>query len=267
MDTKLPFDIDNYHRVFKKYPKSLMQSGDRVYGVWLIGNYYKRKEGYHGEFPPSFLERIYALFPDKESILHVFAGTIKDGRKVTTVDLNPDLNPTIVCDAVKMSDHLAPNSFDLVIADPPYSKKDAKIYGLPLVNKRLALREIRKVTKTDGILVWLDLQTPIYRKVDWELLGMIGISCGTNRAFRVATIFQASKEGVTDGIDCATSDGRPKTHKRQKRDVEFGERPERVDDQNKHGNLQNNSSNRRRTQDKRSPQICRENRLPTSTTV
>jgi hypothetical protein len=192
MDNKLPFDIDNYHRVFKKYPKSLMQSGDRVYGVWLIGNYYKRKENFHGEYPPSFLERIYALFPNRESVLHLFSGTIKDGKTSTTVDINPDRNPTIVCDVKEVSNYLESKSFQLVIADPPYSKKDAKIYGVPLVNKRLALREARKVTEDGGILIWLDLQTPIYRKIDWNLLGMIGISCGTNRAFRVATIFQAT---------------------------------------------------------------------------
>lgn len=188
----MAFDIDNYHKVFKKYPKSLMLSGDRVYGVWLIGNYYKRKEGYHGEYPPSFLERIYALFPGKHKILHMFSGTIKGAREVTTVDLNPDLNPSVVCNVTEMSNFLPTNHFELVVADPPYSRKDAAIYGVPLVNKRLALREARKVTQKGGVLVWLDTQTPIYRKLDWNLLGMIGVSCGTNRAFRVVTLFEAA---------------------------------------------------------------------------
>lgn len=191
MDNKLAFDIDNYHKVFKKYPKSLMLSGDRVYGVWLIGNYYKRKEGYHGEYPPSFLERIYALFPGRHKILHMFSGTIKGDREVTTVDINPELNPSVVCNVTEMANFLPNEHFELVVADPPYSRKDADIYGVPLVNKRLALREARKVTQKGGVLVWLDTQTPIYRKLDWNLLGMIGVSCGTNRAFRVATLFES----------------------------------------------------------------------------
>jgi hypothetical protein len=193
MDNKLPFDIDNYHRVFKKYPKSLLLSSDRVYGVWLIGNLYKRANTYHGSYPHGFLDRIYALFPNREKVLHLFSGTIKDGKKSITVDLNPELKPTVVCDVKEVSQHIK-EKFPLAIADPPYTKKDAKIYGLPLVNKRLALREIRKVIEDDGILVWLDTQTPIYRKVDWNLLGMIGLFCGTNRVFRSITIFQASKD-------------------------------------------------------------------------
>ena len=126
MDNEIAFDIENYHKVFKKYPKSLMMSGERVYGIWLIGNYYKRKEGYHGEYPPSFLERIYALFPRRNKILHMFSGTIKDSRDVTTVDLNPDLNPTVVCDVTKMSECLPLKTFELVIADPPYTKKGCR---------------------------------------------------------------------------------------------------------------------------------------------
>jgi hypothetical protein len=194
MDNKLPFDIDNYHRVFKKYPKCLMESAGRVYGQFFIGNYYKRKEGYHGEYPPSFLERIYALFPGRDRVLHLFSGTIKDEGRSTTVDINPTMTPSIVCDVTEVSQHLPPKSFPLVICDPPYSKKDAKIYGTPLVNKRLALREARKVTQDGGILIWLDTQVPIYRKLDWKLTGMIGIFCGTNRVIRVATIFQAAEE-------------------------------------------------------------------------
>ena len=188
------FDIDNYHKIFKKYPKCLMESGGRVYGIWMIGNYYKRKEGYHGEYPPSFLNRIYALFPKRDNILHMFAGTIQDGVKATTVDVNPDLNPTVVCDVLEMSKYMPNNSFDLVIADPPYTKKDAKIYGVPLINKRLALREARKMCKDGGVLCWLDTQVPIYRKLDWDLLGMVGVFCGTNRVIRSVTFFQAAQE-------------------------------------------------------------------------
>jgi hypothetical protein len=186
------YDIDNYHRVFKKYPKCLMDSGGRVYGIWMIVNFYKRKEGYYGEYPPSFLKRVYALFPDRERLLHLFSGTIKDEKSVT-VDINEDLNPTVVCDVTRISEFLDP-VFDLIIADPPYSKADAKKYGVSLVNKRLALREARKVASKNAVLVWLDTQVPIYRKLDWELLGMIGVYCGTNRVFRVTSIFKANEE-------------------------------------------------------------------------
>jgi hypothetical protein len=186
------FDIDNYHRVFKQFPECLMESRGRVYGIWMIGNFYKRKIGYHGEYPPSFLKRIHALFPERKKVLHLFSGTLTDYPGASTIDLNPEYNPTVVGNVLDVSEHFPKEKFSLIIADPPYSKKDATIYGVSLVNKRLVLREVRKVVEPDGILVWLDTGVPIFRKIDWNLIGMVGVFCGTNRTFRVVTIFQAS---------------------------------------------------------------------------
>jgi hypothetical protein len=191
---EVPFDIDHYHQVFKKYPKCLMESAGRVYGIWIIGNLYKRKEGYHGEYPPSYLKRVHALFPKNNKVLHLFSGTIKDREEATTVDINPDLNPTIVDNVLNVSQHLPRNSKNLIIADPPYSKKDATRYGVSLVNKKMVFREARKVAEEGAVLVWLDTQIPIFRKIEWNLLGIIGVSCGTNRVARFASIFQTSTD-------------------------------------------------------------------------
>ena len=190
----LPFDIENYHKVFSKYPPCLMDSNGRVYGIWMIGNLYRRKIGYHGEYPPSFLRRIHALFPDYEKVLHLFSGTLSDYPGAATVDLNPEFSPTVVDNVLNTSKHFTRNQFDIVIADPPYSLKDAKIYGVPPVNKKMVFREARKVIEEGGILVWLDTQVPIYRKIEWDLLGMIGLFCGTNRVTRMVSFFQASPD-------------------------------------------------------------------------
>jgi hypothetical protein len=254
MDNKLPFDIDNYHRVFKKYPKCLMESAGRVYGQFFIGNYYKRKEGYHGEYPPSFLERIYALFPNREKVLHLFSGTIKDEGRSTTVDINPEMNPSIVCNVTEVSQHIPPKSFPLVICDPPYSKKDAQIYGTTLVNKRLALREARKVTQDGGILVWLDTQVPIYRKLDWKLTGMIGIFCGTNRVIRVATIFQAEENFSEE-------------QNQDEQSVEFGKQNKESNDSNQRGDQVIVSGNRRRSPRQQLSQTLKQSQLPRQVTV
>jgi hypothetical protein len=201
--SKLPFDIDNYHKVFNKYPKCLMESSNRVYGIWIIGNLYKRPHGYYGEYPPSYLKRIKALFPNNKKIIHLFSGTIDDAPEEMTVDINPELNPTIVGDVLNISSHIARNSRDLVIADPPYSKKDAARYGTLPVNKKMVFREARKIVEEDSVMVWLDTMTPIYRKVEWNLLGIIGVHCGTNRVARFASIFQASKDTIYDA-HCAS---------------------------------------------------------------
>jgi hypothetical protein len=191
---ELPFDIDNYHKVFKKYPKCLLESAGRVYGVWAIGNYYKRKVGYHGEYPPSYLKRVHALFPQQTRVLHLFAGTIEEYPGATTVDLNPTLKPTIVDDVLNVSAHLPRGAKNLVICDPPYSKNDATKYGVALVNKKMVFREARRVVEEGAVLVWLDTQIPIFRKIEWNLLGIVGVFCGTNRVARFASMFQASTD-------------------------------------------------------------------------
>ena len=187
------FDIDNYHKEFSKYPKCLMESAGRVYGVWMTGNYYKRTVGYHGEYPPSYIRRVKALFPNCSPILHVFGGTVPSSETEHTVDLNPDLKPTFLCQAEELDQHVGDTKYPLVMADPPYTKDDANKYGYPMPNTRKALRAIRNVIADDGILVWLDLRVPIFRKLDWNLLGMILLFTGTNRVVRAISIFQAAK--------------------------------------------------------------------------
>jgi hypothetical protein len=187
----LPFDIDNYHRVFKKYPKCLMESDGKVYGWWYFGNLYKRVKGYHGEYPPSYLRRMRALFPEQSPVLHVFGGTVPPAEGEIKIDINPKLRPDVCCNVQALPFKVG--TFGIVYADPPYTKEDARKYGYKLPNMRLVLRSIRRVTKPGGILVWMDTKVPIFRKLDWELLGTIGLFTGTNRVVRVCSIFQATE--------------------------------------------------------------------------
>ena len=187
------FNIDNYHKTFKLYPKCLMESAGRVYGVWMTGNYYKRTEGYHGEYPPSYIKRVKALFPNRSPVLHVFGGTVPSSETDHTVDLNPDLNPTFLGKAEDVDRLVGENKYPLIMADPPYTKDDANKYGYPMPNNKQVFRSLRKVATDDGVLVWLDLRVPIFRKIDWSLLGMILLFTGTNRVVRAISIFEAAK--------------------------------------------------------------------------
>lgn len=192
MSNELSFDIENYHKTFNKYPECLMESVGRVYGVWMVGNYFKRKEGYYGEYPPSYIKRVKALFPGRSPTLHVFGGTVPNNDLEHTVDLNPSLNPTFLGKAEDVGQLVGDNKYPLIMADPPYTKEDAKKYGYKMPNNRLVLRAIREVSTDDGVLVWLDTKVPIFRKLDWSLLGMIMLFTGTNRAIRAISIFKAS---------------------------------------------------------------------------
>jgi len=184
------FDIDNYHRVFNKYPKCLMESDGRVYGFFFIGNYYKRKTEFYGAYPPSYLKRIRALFPDHSPALHVFGGVAEPEEEEIKIDINPLLKPTVCCNAQQLP--FKDETYKIVYSDPPYGPTEAKKYGFKLPNIRLVLRELRRVTQKDGILVWLDTRMPIFRKKDWLLIGAIGLFTGTNRVIRLISIFQAN---------------------------------------------------------------------------
>jgi hypothetical protein len=191
---EVPFDIDNYHRIFKDYPKCLMESAGRVYGQYFIGNYYKRKNGYYGEYPPGYLKRIRALFPNRKPALHLFGGTVEPEEDEFTVDINPERNPSVCCEATEIHKYFDKDTFEIIYADPPYSKVDAEKYGYAYPNKKMVLRACRKIAKQGSVLVWLDTSVPIFRKGEWNLLGMIGVFTGTNRVLRSATLFEASKD-------------------------------------------------------------------------
>jgi hypothetical protein len=188
-------DIDNYHRVFSKYPKCLMESDGRVYGVWMIGNDYKAKAGYYGEYPPSFLERIMALCGYSRT-LHLFSGSIQSRPGDMTVDINPALNPDLVCSATDVSQYTN-DVFPLIMADPPYSAEHAAKYGTKPINKPKVMREMRKMISDNGILAWLDTSNPIYRgpnykkgNPEWSLIGFIAVYLGTNKVYRAVTFFE-----------------------------------------------------------------------------
>lgn len=194
------FDIGNHKA---KFPNACMAySNQWLYGFWVIGNMYKAPNGYYGEYPPSYIERVTSLFPLYTNILHLFSGAVSsDKYPGTTVDINPNLNPDICGNAEDVSNVLGSKRFNLIMADPPYTVADAREYGqyMPeevrdqgtkMPNKLRVMRECRKVISDDGVLVWLDTRKPMYRKIDWRYSGLIAVDCGTNRAVRGAWIFE-----------------------------------------------------------------------------
>jgi len=115
--------IENYHRKYPKYPKLYIVSNKRIEGVWYVGRALYRKVDYYGEYPPEYLKRIYTLFPDCRTRLHLFSGIVKD-LNGTTFDINPKVKPDVCGDVMEIEKYFEPNTFDLIIADPPYERKD-----------------------------------------------------------------------------------------------------------------------------------------------
>lgn len=177
----------------EKFPQTcVVEKGSRLYGIWMIGNQYKRTSDYYGSYPPSYLDRVYSLFPNHRQVLHLFSGKVNSEIGVR-FDLREDVGADVVGDAHYISKYFPEDTFDLVIADPPYSKEDAKEYGTSLPVSWKVLREVYPIVQPDGFVVWLSTKPPMYRGDMWKLAGLIGLHVGTNKVFRAVTILQSIK--------------------------------------------------------------------------
>jgi hypothetical protein len=183
--------IDSYVRV-TRLPRSLFVSEDgRIVGTWIMGNDYRVRTGFYGGYPAGYLRRMRALFPEKRKALHLCSGMVD---LVTwpgdTVDVDEQHKPTYCCNAERLLGRVPLGSYDIVLADPPYSYEDAKRYGTPMIDRNAVIGQLAEGLSPGAHLVWLDQVLPMYRKTDWMLEGVIGMVKSTNHRFRVVTIFR-----------------------------------------------------------------------------
>jgi hypothetical protein len=180
-----------YAAAFPDFP-TMWHSKGWILGVWNIGNNYKGS-GYHGSYPSSYLKRITSLFPDCKKVLHLFSGSLPEDKRYTRVDIKPELKPEILCDAEELSNHIDPESYDIIYADPPYTNSDALQYGTPMCNRNKVLKECYKILKPGGYVCWMDMVLPMYSKEAFQRIGEISISRSTNHRVRTVFIFQKKK--------------------------------------------------------------------------
>lgn len=163
------------------------EDGGRLEGLWILGNNY-RGSGYHGAFPPGFMRRVRAMFPDFKQMVHLFSGSLPPDPDTIRVDMNPANNPDICADAHDLG--FMVRGKHLVVADPPYTGEDCDHYGVPLIRRGVVLGQLRRVLEPGSFLVWLDQVWPMYSKRDWILRGLIGVVRSTNHRARVVTILE-----------------------------------------------------------------------------
>lgn len=206
---------DNYSRAFPDRP-GLLASKDWLTGTWAIGACYKNPNKIYGAYPYGYLDRVHAIFPNATSVLHVFSGgmtkeaaeesawqyspcsawqyaTCGDTRRMELVDVcGPEQgrHPTWQGDVFDMPGSWR-DSFDLILADPPYSAEDAAKYGTPMVNRGKVAHHLRQFCRIGGSLVWLDTVWPMHRKTEWRTYGHIGLVRSTNHRMRLVSIFEA----------------------------------------------------------------------------
>lgn len=179
--------VNNYNNTFSKFP-SMWHDKGWILGVWNCGNDYSNNSKFYGQFPHGYLKRLMSLWPDKKKVLHVFSGSLPPGN-YTRVDINPALNPDILCNAERLSEHIA-DFFDLIILDPAYDKSDAARYGYKLPNKHKVIRECFKVAEPGAHMCFLDTRLPMYNKEEWKRVGEIMLTRSTNHRVRGTFIFE-----------------------------------------------------------------------------
>ena len=94
-----PERIDNYRREIG-IPYLGHENG-WTYGTWFMGNSYEKKTDYYGGFQGNFLKRISALFPDRQRVLHLFAGKVDLGISNPPGAVMP--RPATVCQFISMT--------------------------------------------------------------------------------------------------------------------------------------------------------------------
>lgn len=184
--------VSHLNKAYPKYPITVKDKG-WVYGVWYCGTSFVKAEIY-GQHPPTYLKRLRALFPGSVDWLHCPSGIIEhgkiDGKTVRTVDLVSRRNgcPEIIACASNLP--FTDNSFDVVEADPPYSREHEKIYETGKYPRYKSMAEFRRVLRPGGHLCWLDVRYPSYRRRDWNIVGLIGVVTGFERVTRILSIFE-----------------------------------------------------------------------------
>lgn len=177
-----------YNTVFRRYPGSTLAvtDGRFISGVWLLGNNYKGS-GFYGAYPPQYVKRVMALFPDAKQVMHLFSGSLPYGNYVR---VDSTTRADVIADAHNLSKSFKPKSFDLIMADPPYTKADAARYGTPMINRKQVLEQCSLVLQPGGFVVWLDTVWPMIHKKHLVLVGAIGIMRSQNHRERFCHIMQ-----------------------------------------------------------------------------
>jgi hypothetical protein len=162
-----------------------------VVGAWVLGRSYKRKVKYHGAYPGNLLPRLSALFFDRGPTLHLFSGVV-DLTQMSgdTLDINPSLWPTYCVDAETMPG-VDLGHYHFVLADPPYSDKDAAKYGTEPISRSKVLKTLIHGLPVGAIVCWVDEVTPVYRS-DWPIrwTGYIAVSTSGGHRGRFLYIYQ-----------------------------------------------------------------------------
>ncbi len=174
----------------KGWPKLVYDKG-WLYGVWYCPRAFQ-KQKYYGQYPLTYLERVRYLFGDLKPLVHLFSGIVSKVDGEITVDNNAELLPDYCNDSTSLP--FDSESISCIVADPPYSQKDAINYKCGVYpNMRKTFLECSRVLKDRGYLLMLHTHLLSVPRGDLKLRGTIGVLTGTNAVCRILAIYRKEK--------------------------------------------------------------------------
>lgn len=165
---------------YQRYPSRFFHNFARAYPEYI-------KKAYKPKGKP-----VEVTIVDGIEILHMFSGSIGWG---TTTDIRPETGADVVSPYDKLP--FEDETFDLVIADPPYAdffskqwSQDPKDHPTP---KRILL-EAARVTKPDGMIGILHIiLIPAYREANVRRIGLHGVLAGPQNHVRLLNCFRKQR--------------------------------------------------------------------------
>jgi SAM-dependent methyltransferase len=147
-----------------------------------------------GGYPLTFLERAYPTLgvTDPTKVLHLCSGSLRIGVRV---DIRPEMEPDIIADCRSVP--LPDESFDWIMADPPYSEDYAtNLYGTGIDYPKPGqiIREASRLLRPGGRVGILHFQVPMHRP-PLRMVGVWGITTGAGYAIRAWTVFEKAQAG------------------------------------------------------------------------
>ena len=141
-----------------------------------------------GGYPLGFLARAYDILgvTDPHRVLHVCSGSMRIG---TRVDIRPETNPTVVADALALP--FGDNSFEWVMADPPYNREYAQnLYGTSecYPDPHRLVNECLRVLLPGGKMGFMHHIIPKFHKPG-KILKVYAISQGPGYNIRAWSVF------------------------------------------------------------------------------
>lgn len=158
--------------------------------TWLCGP--PPASGQKQRFPSRFMYNLKKTYDiNGKFILSMFSGSSDLG---VTTDIRPETGADYACpyDAIPIPD----NSFDIVLADPPYTcgfSNEWITHPKDLPKPKRILGEAARLVKKDGLIFIMHvIIIPAYQEFNVKRIALHPILTGPNNAIRVLNVFKKS---------------------------------------------------------------------------